>query len=115
MDAVSYSRYSRSGPVYIDCDDVARFRAENAHRHWNLVKLYSGNVRVIGDGQTVTVELGLRQWNGVPRVGDRFTVVQNPDDPRDVQYPDRSLGETLIGSLLGGLGAFVIAIALFWM
>ena len=75
---------------------------------------YSGDVRVVRDGSAVTIEMGLRQVNGSPRVGDRFEVVQNPDVPTDVAFLDRSLVETLAGACLGGLGVFVLALAFFW-
>jgi len=115
IDAQGYTRSSRRAPpVYIACDQVDRFRADNPHRQWSMHKRYSGDVRVVRDGSAVTIEMGLRQVNGPPRVGDRFEVVQNPDVPTDVAFPDRSLVETLAGACLGGLGVFVLALAFFW-
>ena len=115
MEAEGYTRSSRRAPsVIISCNQVEQFRADNANRRWNLIKRYSGDVRVERDDHAVTVHMGLGQSGGAPRVGDRFEVVQNPNDPSDVTFPERSMGETLVGLCLGGLGAFVLAIAFFW-
>ena len=115
MDAQGYSRSARRAPpVIIACDQVDRFRADNPHRRWTLQKRYSGQVRVEREGIVVTVEMGLGRVGSPPKVGDRFVLVQNPDLPSDVAFPDRSVGETLAGLCTGGLGVFVLALAFFW-
>jgi hypothetical protein len=115
MHAQGYSRASRRAPpVFIACDQVDRFRADNPHRRWTMYKRYSGQVRVEREGSVVTVEMGLGNLGSRPGVGDRFDVVQNPDVPTDVAFPEQSLTETLVGICLAGLGAFVLAFAFFW-
>jgi hypothetical protein len=115
MDAQGYSRGTRRAPpVFIACDQVDRFRADNPHRRWSVYRRYSGDVRVVRDGSAVTIEMGLGSAGNPPRIGDTFDVVQNPDVPTDVALPQQSLSETLVGACLGGLGTFVLAVAFFW-
>lgn len=117
MSAMEF-RYRRAyGRVVIGCDQVDRFRADNANRRWRATRVYSGEVAVTRDGQTVRFvrALSLADVGTVPVVGGVFEVVQNPNVPTDVSRPSWSLSEMMIGSTLAGLGAFLLAIAFFWV
>ncbi|MHA6728635.1 hypothetical protein [Devosia sp. A369] len=111
-------RYRHSyRPVIIGCEQVDRFRADNTNRSWSSSRVYSGEVAVTRDGQTVRFvrPLSVADVGMVPAVGGVFEVVQNPRVPTDVSRPNWSLSELMIGGSLAGLGAFLLAIAFFWV
>ncbi len=115
MTASGYTRrYAVAGRVFIACDQVEKFRADNPSRGWSASKVYTGQVRVTRDGHAVTVELGLRGWERVPQVGDIFEVIQNPDTPADVSVAERSLSEIGLGACIGGAGIFMLVVAFAW-
>lgn len=114
MDAAGYSRAARRAPpVVIACDRVDQFRADNPNRSWTMSRRYSGQVRVMGDGNAVTLVMDIGRTGTPPRVGDAFEVAQNPEVPGDVAFPERSMMETMAGFGVGGLGLFVLAAAFF--
>jgi hypothetical protein len=117
MNAV-YSRHRRrtsSVPVVVDCNEVDQFRAEHPRRSWNVVWLYSGNVRVVRDGNAVILQMELRRSSSglAPKVGDSFEMVQNPDVPSEVAFPERSWTTIFVAAGMGALGAAVL-IVVFW-
>jgi len=109
-------RYRRpTQRVIIGCDQVERFRADNAGRGWYLSRKYSGEVLVTRGGESVVVDMELGRVGSPPRVGDYFDLVQDPTSPGSVSFPDRSLSEKMTAGSLAGLGIFVLALAFFWI
>ncbi len=106
-DILTKTRYSKELP----CELVDAFKAVHADKTWSVSHIYSGAVEVERADATSTIEMSLHYIkNTPPAVGDILALRQNPADPTQVSYENRSATYPKLIAIAGA-----VAVPLLWL